>query len=60
MRIFIAVFLISILLIATSCDTELGHHEDHDHDGDGVQDHAPDEHVDEEHEHNEIDHNKPG
>lgn len=37
-----AIFLIAILL-TTGCSTELGH-QDHDHDGDGIQDHTPEEH----------------
>lgn len=55
--------LIAVLVIAlfacSACDTELGH-TDHDHDGDGVQDHAPHEHAAGENhdgqEHDEKDH----
>ncbi len=38
------VLLLVLLLVFTAgCDTELGHsHEDHD--GDGIQDHAPEDH----------------
>lgn len=42
------VLFVLFLLALTACDTELGHVESHDHDGDGVEDHAPEEH-DEEH-----------
>jgi len=32
-------------MITVGCDTELGHHhEDHDHNGDGIPDHAPEDH----------------
>lgn len=41
------IFIFTILVISTGCDTELGHTEDHDHDQDGIQDHAPEEHMDE-------------
>ncbi len=41
--------LIFGLLVTVGCDTELGHvHEDHDHDGDGIQDHTAEEHHEEE------------
>ena len=44
-------FLILIVLglLFTACNTELSH-EDHDHDGDGTQDHSPEEHDEHENE----------
>lgn len=51
MKEIIAIILI-FGLIFTACDTELGH-QDHDHDGDGIQDHAPEEHEESLEEHNE-------
>lgn len=45
-RIIFIIFVIALLVLAVSCSTELGH-SDHDHDGDGVQDHAAEDHVDE-------------
>ncbi len=51
MKKIIFLVLISLLLTATACDTELGHldEEDHDHDGDGIPDHAAEDHDDEAH-----------
>ncbi|NJL43733.1 MAG: hypothetical protein HC945_00165 [Nitrosarchaeum sp.] len=42
-----ATLLLLVALLLASCDTELGHSEDHDHDGDGIQDHAASEHEEE-------------
>lgn len=48
MKILNVFLIITLLLLAIGCDTELGHSsENHDHDGDGVQDHAPEDHIDE-------------
>jgi hypothetical protein len=50
MKILNVILLITLLLLAVGCDTELGHrgeNEDHDHDGDGIQDHAPEDHMNE-------------
>jgi len=50
MRKIIIILLVFLVLFTLGCDTELGHgSEDHDHDGDGIPDHAAEEHVDEEH-----------
>ena len=38
--------MIVLIVFTVGCDTKLGH-EDHDHDGDGVQDHAPEDHHEE-------------
>jgi|TARA_B100001971_G_scaffold70895_1_gene65308 hypothetical protein len=49
MRKYLLMLLIFGLLVTVGCDTELGHvHEDHDHDGDGIQDHTAEEHHEEE------------
>ncbi|MCF7871443.1 hypothetical protein K9L97_00230 [Candidatus Woesearchaeota archaeon] len=45
MRIFLVFVLFFVLFFAVACDTELGHSsQDHDHDGDGFQDHLEEEH----------------
>lgn len=44
---YLSLILALMLVFAAGCSTELGH-QDHDHDGDGVQDHTAEEHVDEE------------
>ena len=50
------VFAVVILAIfALGCDIELGH-VDHDHDGDGVQDHAAEDHDEEEDHHEDEEH----
>ena len=46
--------LMMTALALTACDTPLGHAgEDHDHDGDGVQDHAAEDHDHEDDEHHD-------
>ena len=49
MRRVVLVLLVFLALFSVGCETELGH-EDHDHDKDGVQDHAAENHVYEPHE----------
>lgn len=46
MNLLIVALMIGLLVLATGCDTELGHHHEeyHDHDGDGIPDHAPEDH----------------
>lgn len=54
MRIIITLMLIFLVLFTLGCDTELGYREDHDHDGDGIQDHTAEEHNDPMHEPSEV------
>lgn len=45
MKNIMAIFAIILLFGLCGCDTELGHSgEDHDHDGDGIQDHTAEDH----------------
>jgi len=46
MKVLFVALIIAVVLFTVGCDTELGHHheENHDHDGDGVPDHAPKDH----------------
>ncbi len=46
MSIDLIAMVTMLILTTTGCDTELGH-QDHDHDGDGIQDHAAEDHEDE-------------
>ncbi len=51
LKILLALVMILCIFSITACDTELGHHhEDHDHDGEGIQDHTAEEHDNEVHE----------
>jgi ABC-type nickel/cobalt efflux system permease component RcnA len=49
-KIILSILLIGLLVLTIGCDVELGAHEDHDHDGDGIQDHTAEEHDEEMHE----------
>ncbi len=49
--VLLLVITITCLLLVTGCDMELGHlGDDHDHDGDGIQDHDEEDHHDEDEE----------
>ena len=55
MRIIITLMLVFLVLFSIGCDTELGHpDENHDHDGDGIQDHTTEEHNNYMDEHSEV------
>lgn len=46
-KIIMVILLIFLVLFTFGCDTELGHtDENHDHNGDGIQDHTTEEHND--------------
>ena len=59
MRKAIIVLLIVLTIFTAGCDTELVHpsHEDHDHDGDGIQDHSPEGHEEYAHDENQTEEN---
>jgi len=47
MKVLIVTLMIVLILFTIGCDTELGHHENHDHEGDEIPDHIPEEHEEE-------------
>lgn len=58
-RILTILVLLSLLALTAGCDIELGHQgENHDHDGDGIEDHAAEDHENEHEDEHEDEHHE--